>query len=451
MLNKSSTIFRALTALRQLRRNALLPYADIIGQQQATLSELRSFAYRASPFYQDFHKGREHAPLAELPVLTKSVMMERFDHFLTAPSIQLKDVRAHLVSGGAEKFRDRYQVVTTSGSTGNPGIFLFAPREWATLMASFARAREWAGLKIRLSQRSRMAVVSSTNERNLSARVGRAADTPFLPTLRLDATQPLPEIVAALNDWQPEAVVAYASMAALLAAEQAEHRLVIRPRAVFTSSEVLTAQMRERLEQVWGNVVFNEYASTETANIAAEDTLHHGMHVFEDLLIVENVDGDNQPVPPGVFGEKLLVTVLFSRTQPLIRYEISDSVRFADEQPTCSLPFRTIEMVQGRREDVLVMPGVQGGAVSIHPNVIHDVMSTLPNHGWQLVEEEHGLRMFLVPAPEPIAPSVVRERIQGALAAQHARVPEVRVNEVDAIPKAPSGKMPLIKALRRTS
>ena len=124
-------------------------------------------------------------------------------------------------------------------------------------------------------------------------------DTPFTPTLRLDATRPLGEIVAALNSWQPEALVAYASMAYFLAAEQAEGALSIHPRAVFTSSEVLTAQMRERLVEIWGNVVFDDYASTETASIAAEDVHHHGLHLFEDLLIVENVDAQNQPVPPG--------------------------------------------------------------------------------------------------------------------------------------------------------
>jgi phenylacetate-coenzyme A ligase PaaK-like adenylate-forming protein len=208
-------------------------------------------------------------------------MMEQFDTFSTAPDLHLAAVQAHLAAGIGERFRDTYEVVTTSGSTGQPGIFLFDPSEWKTIMASFARARAWAGLKLDLTRRSRMAVVSSTNERNMSARVGKTADTPFLPTLRLDAQEPLPQIVHALNDWQPEVLVAYASVAHFLASEQQAGSLAIYPRAVFTSSEVLTAQMRERLEAVWGNVIFNEYASTETATIAAEDTAHHGMHVFE--------------------------------------------------------------------------------------------------------------------------------------------------------------------------
>src|SRR5262249_32807740 len=148
-----------------------------------------------------------------------------------------------------------------------------------------------------LTKPSRMAVVSSTNDRNLSARVARAADTPFVPTMRIDATEPIDVIVAKLNAWQPDSLVAYASLAYLLAVQQQDGRLRIAPRIVFTSSEVITPSMRQTIEEAWGAEVFNEYAATETASIAAEDVHHHGMHLIEDLLIVECVDETNQPVP----------------------------------------------------------------------------------------------------------------------------------------------------------
>jgi phenylacetate-coenzyme A ligase PaaK-like adenylate-forming protein len=294
-----------------------------------------------------------------------------------------------------------------------------------------------------------MAVVSSTNERNISARVGKVANTSFLPTLRLDAQEPIEGIVRALNEWQPEVLVAYASMAYFLADEQQAGSLAIHPRAVFTSSEVLTPQMRERLETIWGNVVFNEYAATETATIAAEDTAHHGMHVFEDLLIVENVDAGNQPIPSGTFGAKLLVTVLFSRTQPLIRYEISDRIRFAPNEPACHLPYLTIDGVQGREEDVLSFNQRDGQQVRIHPNLFHDVMDLVPNNGWQVVQEEDGLKILLVPVEGQLDEGSLTSQIRGALSAQGVLPLPVRVEQLQAIPKSPSGKTPLIKALHR--
>jgi phenylacetate-CoA ligase len=142
--------------------------------------------------------------------------MDHFDDLVTDRRMRLSEVRDHLAAGSIGRFQRTYEVVATSGSTGHPGIFLYDPHEWATIIASFARARDWAGVRLQLTRRSRMAVVSSTNEQNISARVGTAADTPFMPTLRLDATRPLPEIVDALNAWQPEVLVAYASMAHFL-------------------------------------------------------------------------------------------------------------------------------------------------------------------------------------------------------------------------------------------
>jgi len=79
-----------------------------------------------------------------------------------------------------------------------------------------------------------------------------------------------------------------------------------------------------------------------------------GLHLFEDLAVTEVVDGDNQPVPPGVPGEKVLVTVLFGRTQPLIRYEMSDSITSSDRvHCPCGRPYPLIEGVQGRVEEAL--------------------------------------------------------------------------------------------------
>jgi phenylacetate-CoA ligase len=44
-----------------------------------------------------------------------------------------------------------------------------------------------------------------------------------------------------------------------------------------------------------------------------------------DLCIVELVGADNRPVTPGVSSAKVLVTNLYNVTQPLIRYELTDT------------------------------------------------------------------------------------------------------------------------------
>ena len=92
-------------------------------------------------------------------------------------------------------------------------------------------------------------------------------------------------------------------MLRLLASEQLAGRLTIAPEVVFGASEVLTGETRRRIQQAWGWRPLDVYAATETAGIAAECQLHTGLHLFEDLVVTEVVDGDTKPVPPGVSGE----------------------------------------------------------------------------------------------------------------------------------------------------
>jgi phenylacetate-coenzyme A ligase PaaK-like adenylate-forming protein len=140
--------------------------------------------------------------------------------------------------------------------------------------------------------------------------------------------------------------------------------LMIMPRFVFSASEVLTDSTRKLATKAWGRSPHNVYAATETSGIAAECGEHTGMHLFEDLVITEVVGADNQPVPPGKYGAKVLVTVLFSRTVPLIRYEMSDSLQLGgNHHCPCGRPYALITGIQGREQELLTFPtsGVKFG------------------------------------------------------------------------------------------
>src|SRR5215217_8707001 len=147
-------------------------------------------------------------------------------------------------------------------------------------------------------------------------------------------------------------------MVRLLAEAQLAGQLMIMPRFVFSASEVLTDSTRRLATTAWGRSPYNVYAATETSGIAAECSEHAGMHLFEDLVITEVVDADNRPVPPGEYGAKVLVTVLFSRTLPLIRYEMSDSLQLAPPGHgcPCGRPYALISGIQGRQQEALNFP-----------------------------------------------------------------------------------------------
>jgi putative adenylate-forming enzyme len=433
--------------LQQMREHEHWDRRQLRAHQENRLRELRAYAYAHSPFYQRFHRGLMDRPLEELPVLTKQMMMEHFDELVTDRAIRLHAVQAH-VQGlqGDARFLGRYWVNATSGSSGYPGLFLFDQADWVMVLASFARAREWAGVRVNLLQRMKMASIASTTPWHMSERAGATLRSVWLPTLRLAASDPLPQIVARLNAWQPEMLVAYASVARILAEEQRAGRLRIQPRLIFTSSEVLTAEARRRVEAVWGPVVFNEYAATETGSLAAECRQHHGLHLFEDLVITEVVDEQNQPVPPGTYGAKVLITALYNRTQPLIRYELHDSVRVFTETCPCGRRFTLLDGIQGRTEDTLTFPARFGGVVALHPLVFHRILDAVPAGSWQIVQGADHLTVLLAGAPADYREEELAKALQAALTAQGVVVPAITVERVAAIPKSASGKAPLIKA-----
>jgi phenylacetate-CoA ligase len=256
-----------------------------------------------------------------------------------------------------------------------------------------------------------------------------------VPTLRIDSGDDLDSIITRLNDWQPEMLIAYASMVRLLAEAQLAGRLMIMPRFVFSASEVLTDSTRKLATKAWRRSPFNVYAATETSGIAAECGERAGMHLFEDLVITEVVDVDNQPVPPGEYGAKVLVTVLFSRTVPLIRYEMSDSLQLGGNHTCpCGRPYALITGIQGREQESLTFPTAEGQLRVVQPIVFHHVMDRVRAAGWQIRQTGTGLEVLLA-QPHEVDTSMLAGDIRSALAVQGVLPPPVQVNQVMAIPR----------------
>lgn len=442
-------LIRVLLRRARYRRRDHWSPARLAAHQARSLSELRRVAYARSPFYARHHAGLFDAPLSALPPLTKANLMDHFNDVLTAPGLVLADVEEHLralvQSGGdpGRAWRGRWWVAATAGTTGRRGVFIWDQDEWSTILASYARANDWAGVRAGVGHPLRVAVVSSRNPTHQSAVVGASLASRLVPTLRIDATAPLDETIRALNAFHPRILVGYASALRPLAREQRDGRLQIAPQCVFSASEVLSDQTAAEMRQAWGSVPFDVYAATETAGISS--TCRSGRrHLYEDLVIVEPVDDAGKPVPPGTTGARLWVTVLFSRTLPLIRYELSDQVELGGRGCPCGRPFGLLAGLEGRTEDVLDLPTANGTA-HIHPNVFHAVLDDLPLAQWQVIHEAGALRILLVGTGTAIDTADVRRSIEVALGSVGVTPVGVRVDEVDAIPRTALGKAPLVR------
>jgi len=262
--------------------------------QSRALQACREYAYARSPFYQRFHRGLTDLPLQELPVLTKAMLMEHFDELVTDRSIRLEDVRQYIANpGGQERFLNRYRVMATSGSTGQPGVFLASQAERDNLTVGFSRFPAWAGVP----PATKFAMVASTASGHMTSQIPAMVNGQLLPRLQLSASDPLEQLVRQLNEWQPGMVAGFPSILSVLAKEQQQGRLQIAPGFIASGSEVLTDETRQRIEQAWHTQLFNIYAATESGVLASECQYHRGLHLYEDLVIVEVVDEYNRPVP----------------------------------------------------------------------------------------------------------------------------------------------------------
>jgi len=418
--------------------------------QQRGLADLRRFARERSAFYRRFHHGLDDAPLDALPILDKATLMAEFDRLVTDPAIRLADVEAHLAAPDPGlPYLGRYTALSTSGSTGRRGVFVFDPGEWRASLAAIMRPLMWSGAPSPLA-RPRTALIASSAAWHYSARVGASLSTPLLRGLKLDAGQPLLELVARLNDWQPVSLAVYPSILRQLADEQLAGRLNIPLRHVGTSAELLPDATREQVRAAWGIPVFNTYGATEYSPIATE-CRHGSLHLLEDRAIFEIVDADGRAVPAGEAGARLLVTVLDRRTQPLIRYEISDGLRELPGACDCGRPFRRLARIEGRVEEALHLPAASGGAVvDIHPNLVHTLLERVNATDWQLRQEtgDH-LSVLLTGQPSDKDASQLQQGLALLLAGRGAAPVRVDVRRVDELPRGASGKAPLIVALSR--
>lgn len=417
--------------------------------QREQLDALLRHAVEHSPYYrQAFGSAAAHGGVAldELPTLDKATLMEHFDDIVTDRRINRPAAEA-ILSG--EVPEGDHVILATSGTTGQRGIFIYARPEFTVSVANFLRTLALVGVTPDL----KLAAIGAPGPQHLSRRwiaeitKGTATENSEAP--RLSVTTPLPELVAELNASPPDVLATYPSIAALLAEERLAGRLDITPATIGTSAEVLTADMHQRIREAWDVEPQQLYAATESL-LAATCTQHVGMHLLEDLVLIEVVDENNRPVPPGVPSHKILITSLVNRVQPLIRYEISDSVTLAEGPNPTGMPFRRITSVNGRSDDILTLPAPDGRTVAIHPIHLHAPFSTLPGVvQYQLTYDGAGLTVRIVPgrgAGQDLDERV-RTALRNALRDSGAVPPPVTVELAAELPREPghAGKFKTLK------
>lgn len=452
-------IVRALRVARGLEGHEEWDPEQLRAHRRRRLLAIVRHAAAHSPYYRERFAGIELSDdleLSALPRLDKATMLDHFDQLATDPRITLSAVERHMAEleradpRTDPKLFDEYRALASGGTSGLRGVFVYGPGDWAEVVGGYGRyVSSYLDLAPRLPRR-RLATVFPDHPLHISGRFNRSFDVGAHRMLRLDARAPVDDLVKGLNGFRPEYLPTYPSLAALLAERQLAGQLRIAPRVILTTGEVCTAEMERRIVAAWGRRPFNAYGASETGYIAAECEQHAGLHVFEDQVLIEVVDDEYRPVPPGEPGSRLLVTNLFNRTQPLIRYELSDLVTVSPHLCPCGRPFPLLESVGGRREDVLELPAAAGGTVAVHPVTLHSPLNRLAELSEYRIAYSGGelrVEAVLNGGEGQRTCAEVESRLAAALARQGAQAPPIRVESVGAIPRHPnSGKHKAVEA-----
>jgi len=357
---------------------------QIEGRRAQRLTELLASAARDSPLYRRLLAGRELAGLSleALPIMRKTELMARFDEWVTDPELRLDALRDFVADRSriAEPFLGRYVVWESSGSGGQPGIFVQDVAAMAVYDALEALRRPvlrpFGRLLDPWSLGERIAFVGATS--------GHFASTVSIERLRrlnplvaarvhgVSFLQPTEALVAELNALAPTVIATYPSVAAMLAEERLAGRLTASPQEIWTGGEDFSVTMRRFVRKALGCPVANSYGASEFLSLAFECP-EGRMHLNSDWAILEAVDEKGHAVPAGEAGATTLLTNLANHVQPLIRYDLGDRVTLHDEPCHCGSPLPVIE-VRGRCDDTLRLGGPPGRAVAVPPLALSTVL-----------------------------------------------------------------------------
>ncbi|MDQ4128927.1 MAG: hypothetical protein M3151_13440 [Actinomycetota bacterium] len=350
---------------------------------------------------------------------------------------------------GGELYLGRYRAMMTSGSLGRKGLFVYDGPEWQAIVAQFFRYNAMAGIRIRLPHRLKVAAIVGAAPTHMSRQISDSVAVGVHRLLTLPVTLPVERLVEERNRFRPDFMNAYPSAAVRLAEEQLAGRLRLSLGGMSTSSEMRTPEMTERLVEAFGVRPFDLYGTTESL-WGCECESHEGIHLFEDMALVENVDAEGRPVPAGEAGARLLVTSLNNFVQPIIRLEVADVVTIEPGPCSCGRTLIRTRAVEGRSDDVIELPARDGGEVMVHPLHFATLTRDREVREFQVVQEGTRLRILVV--PRPAASEGLEARLRSAVSRRLIELgveePRVTVERRGELARSAGGKLQLVVADR---
>lgn len=339
---------------RFLRRRFLhLDQDRLAAHQQRRLSAQLAYVRRHAPYYAEVLPDGP-LRLADVPLIDKAEMMRAFDRICTA-GLDRDELVAFRIDqerrGTTELYRGRYSVGLSSGTSGNKVLTVLSARERARYAALL-----WArsGLPHELTH-PRVLFCLRTNNPAFTAVTAFGVELIYV-----DYLTPVEELVRLITEHRLDVLAGPPSVLGLLA--EVHERIPHRIAAVLSYAEELDDALRSRLAAAFDAPVAELYQGAE--GMLAFTCPAGTLHLNEDVTLVEL----GEAVDEGGAIRRAIVTDLYRRTQPFLRYQLGDLIEVDPAPCACGSVFRRLRRVHGRSDAVLALPTSDGGTVRLMPD-----------------------------------------------------------------------------------
>ena len=326
-------------AKKHLEKIQAIPEAEYANYIEEKKQEILDFHLQHNSFYKDLLKNKKIEKWEDLPILTKNDLQQ-----------PLKD---RLSEGYSEK---NVYVNKTSGSSGHP--FVFAKEKfchaltWAINMDRFG----WFGLDFSSTLQARFYGIPLDKIGYYKERLKDKLASRYRFSIFDLSDKKLQSFLKEFYKKKFDYINGYTSSIVLFAKFLKRKNLILKEvcptlKVCVVTSEMLLPDDKKLLENQLGIPVVNEYGASELDLLAYQNPNDEWV-LNNESLYIEIVDENNRPLPYGSEG-KIIVTSLYNKAHPFIRYEVGD-VGVISEKSTPKHQF--LQKLTGRTNDVAKLP-----------------------------------------------------------------------------------------------
>jgi phenylacetate-CoA ligase len=300
--------------------------------------EIVHFHLQNNTFYQEL-VGSNTTNWDDLPVLNKRNLQ--------------KPLLERLSKGYSPK---NSYVNKTSGSSGDPFIFAKDKYSHALTWASNMYRFGWYGIDFNRSYQARFYGIPMDFIGNKKERFKDLLSHRFRFSIFDLSDAILETILKKFQNKKFDYINGYTSSIVLFAKYLKQKNIILKEicpslKVCMVTSEMLFEDDKILLEQQFGIPIVNEYGASELDLIAFQNPQGE-WQVNSETLFIEILDDNNQAVPNGTSG-RIVITSLFNKAHPFIRYDIGD-IGILDEKSTLKKPL--LKKLIGRTNDVALLP-----------------------------------------------------------------------------------------------